>query len=972
MLPAEVGRAVYPPPRVEERSSLALRRLSPLLLLAVALMALAVFVGDSSPASAQDVSRKSLLYYFAAVEGDTKLSLEELGMTGGVTIEPEFSPTTYSYTVTVPYQEVEFRGKFITIWKGGYKNWGWVAVDGDLEEHERITNRARYGTPDWETKKRALLTNAEGVSRSRSFTLQQDVAQTVQIGVYRWRPGKVADPMPGSIFKTVYTLTVNYEPPAEDDTGLYDLTISDGWLDFDPFDTDATAFTVYVPSGTESVVITPTTTDPDATATVKGSDPANAVALTSGGNIIPIVVTAEDGETTQTYSVTVFRGSTSNHSALIAQMKEWRNRPEWVRYKTHTDRWDRALLALGETVEDTTLTKMTAAEAQAFADIKSEHHRWVAVADALRDVEAGTVRINAQNQRRANQEAKLGRLPQPSTGETDLQDPDTNNQAPAVAASIGDATIVSAGGTKQVSLSGVFSDADNDALIITAASSDDAVATVSVASDNSSLTVSAQTRGTADITVTAADGNGGTVDDSFSVTVKAAPVVASAIADVSGLAAGSSQDVSLSGVFSDADGDALTITAASDDEAIATVSAASDGSSLTLTGAAEGTATITATAEDSDGNRVSDDFEVSVTAPQPQEQSPYADLIAQVREWRNDPNGVNNKSHTDRWDRALLALGETVSDSTLTPMTAAEAQDMASRYMSSRWNPVAEALQEIESGGQQQQPQVTPNQAPTVSASIADATIVNESGTKQVSLSGVFSDADNDALTITAASSDDAVATVSVASNNSSLTLTAKSRGTATITVTASDGNGGTVDDTFSVTVKAAPVVASAIADLSLDVGGTRDITLSEVFSDGDGDALTFTATSTDLDVANALEFHGTLTIIGGSVGSATVTATAQDSDGNRVSSNFDVSVTKAAEPDPTPTPEPTPTPTPAPEPETQETETETSDVVARYDVNGDGNIDQAEYIQALDDYDDGNLNIWDLLKVRRARMSSG
>ena len=240
-----------------------------------------------APAQAQDVSRKSLVYYFAAVEGDTKLSLEELGMTGGVTIEPEFSPTTYSYTVTVPYQEVEFRGKFITIWKGGNKDWGFVVVNDDLEEYERLFNNAPYGTPGFDTRQSMILTNGEGSIRSRYFTLQPDVAETIQIGVYRWRPGRVADPMPGSIFKTVYTLTVNYEPPAEDTTSLYDLTISEGWLDFDPFDTDATSFTVYVPSDTESVVITPTTTHPDATVTVKGSPLPTRSPLPAAGISFP-------------------------------------------------------------------------------------------------------------------------------------------------------------------------------------------------------------------------------------------------------------------------------------------------------------------------------------------------------------------------------------------------------------------------------------------------------------------------------------------------------------------------------------------------------------------------------------------------------------------------------------------------------------------------------------------------------------
>ncbi len=192
---------------------------------------------------------------------------------------------------------------------------------------------------------------------------------------------------------------------------------------------------------------------------------------------------------------------------------------------------------------------------------------------------------------------------------------------------------------------------------------------------------------------------------------------------------------------------------------------------------------------------------------------------------------------------------------------------------------------------EQQQQQGTPNQAPTVASAIADATIVNETGTKQVSLSGVFSDADSDALTVTAASSNTAVATVSVSAGYSSLTVTAKSRGTATITVTADDGNGGTVEDSFTVTVKTGPMVASAISDLSMEAEATQDISLSGVFSDADGDALTITADTSDFEVAEAILFQGTLTVIAVADGTATITVTAQDADGNTVSDSFDVTV---------------------------------------------------------------------------------
>ena len=550
------------------------------------------------------------------------------------------------------------------------------------------------------------------------------------------------------------------------------------------------------------------------------------------------------------------------YAGLITKMKEWRDDPCCASDQDHTDRWDRALLAFGETVADTSLSPMTAAEAQEFAD--RGWTRWVEVTAALRDIESGG-----------------------------QQDP--ANSAPTVSTAIADAIIVSESGTHQVSLSGTFNDADSDALTITAGSDDEAVATVSVASGYSTLTVTANSRGTATITVTADDGNGGTVEDSFSVTVKAAPVVASAIADVSGLEVDATQDVSLSGVFSDADGDTLTLTASSTDDATATVTVATDQSKLTLTGLAEGAATITVTAQDSDGNAVSDSFDVSVGGK-------YAALIAKIMEWRDDPCCAHNKDHTDRWDRTLLAFGETVADATLEPMTADEAQEFADRGWT-RWVEVTAALREIEAASQPDPQSDPPNNAPTVASAIADATIVSESGTHQVSLSGVFSDTDNDSLTIIAASSNEAVATVSVAADYSSLTVSAKSRGTATLTVTADDGNGGTVSDAFTVRVKASPVVASALADVSMEAGATRDVSLSGVFSDADGDTLTLTASSTDDATATVTVAadQSKLTLTGLAEGAATITVTAQDSDGNAVSDSFDVTVTAPQQQDPPP-----------------------------------------------------------------------
>ncbi len=213
------------------------------------------------------------------------------------------------------------------------------------------------------------------------------------------------------------------------------------------------------------------------------------------------------------------------------------------------------------------------------------------------------------------------------------------NNPPTVASAIADATIVNESGTLSVSLTGVFADADNDSLTVTAKSSDTAKATVSVAADQSSLTVAAKSRGKATITVTASDGNGGTVQDEFTVTVKAAPALALPLSHIPELEAGAARDVSLSSIFSDADGDALTVTATSSDEDKATVSVASDQSKLTVTGVAQGAATITVTVQDSDGNQASGAFDVAVV-PAPQRQGSAGCDVPSDGDYDADDDGL--------------------------------------------------------------------------------------------------------------------------------------------------------------------------------------------------------------------------------------------------------------------------------------------------------------------------------------------
>jgi hypothetical protein len=203
----------------------------------------------------------------------------------------------------------------------------------------------------------------------------------------------------------------------------------------------------------------------------------------------------------------------------------------------------------------------------------------------------------------------------------------TPNSPPTVVSPIADVGPLLTGGDATVDLSGVFADADGDRLTLEVESSDDDVSVALIQYlSGPELWVLAGVRGTAELTVTANDEKGGIVSDTFTVTVKEAPTVARPIADIGSLKAGASKQISLSGVFADADGDTLTLSAASSDSGVAAVSSQLDpvtgsASSITVTGVSSGAATITVTAQDTDGNQVTDTFDVTVPAAQ-QQRSP--------------------------------------------------------------------------------------------------------------------------------------------------------------------------------------------------------------------------------------------------------------------------------------------------------------------------------------------------------------
>ena len=128
----------------------------------------------------------------------------------------------------------------------------------------------------------------------------------------------------GTTTKT-YTLTIT-RPPS--DANLSGLTLSPGTLN-PAFDTATTSYTAGVENGVSQVTVTPTTSNSNASVSyldvnddaLTDADPGAAnfqVALSTGANVVKVKVTAEDGTTTKTYTLTITRSTLQPNDANLS------------------------------------------------------------------------------------------------------------------------------------------------------------------------------------------------------------------------------------------------------------------------------------------------------------------------------------------------------------------------------------------------------------------------------------------------------------------------------------------------------------------------------------------------------------------------------------------------------------------------------------------------------------------------------
>lgn len=351
--------------------------------------------------------------------------------------------------------------------------------------------------------------------------------------------------------------------------------------------------------------------------------------------------------------------------------------------------------------------------------------------------------------------------------------------------------------------------------------------------------------------------------------------------------------VDVSSNFRDPDGDALTISATSSDPGIA--GAQTDGPNVTVTGVAPGTATITVTARDTGGLTATQQLGVTVNGPPVLTDSIPAQILAEgatatinLADHFTDPDDDVASYEAESSDEAVATVSIDGATASITGVAAGS----ATVTLTARDDFGQEGSQEVAVTVEEA------NQAPQATDSIPAQALMPD-GSVTIDLAGHFTDPDDDALTYEGATSDAAVATVSIDGSNA--TITGVAAGTATITFTASDPEGLSDTQDAAVTVNTPPAPEGTIDDINVTLDESTTLVVSGYFTDADGDALSYEAASSDDEIATASAADSTVTINGHAAGSATITITATDPRGASAMQEATVSVKTPPMPDSVP-----------------------------------------------------------------------
>ena len=171
-------------------------------------------------------------------------------------------------------------------------------------------------------------TVANSVSSITVVPTPNDPTATIQVNAVNAANGVASQPVPLAVGQTAFAVTVTAQNSthrsyiitvtreASANANLVSISLSAGTLS-PTFAQGTTAYTAQVSNGVNSITLTPTLADGNATIKVNGNAVANSIAsgtiaLNVGLNTITTIVTAQDGSSTKTYTVTVTREPSAN------------------------------------------------------------------------------------------------------------------------------------------------------------------------------------------------------------------------------------------------------------------------------------------------------------------------------------------------------------------------------------------------------------------------------------------------------------------------------------------------------------------------------------------------------------------------------------------------------------------------------------------------------------------------------------
>ncbi|HWV14449.1 MAG TPA: putative Ig domain-containing protein [Cellvibrio sp.] len=501
-----------------------------------------------------------------------------------------------------------------------------------------------------------------------------------------------------------------------------------------------------------------------------------------------------------------------------------------------------------------------------------------------------------------------------------------NNNAPTVANAIPDKAATEDSAFSFQFASNTFADADvGDTLTY--------IATLSNGSALPSwLTFNAATRtfsgtplngdvGTIAVKVTADDSQGGTVSDTFNITVantNDAPTVANLIPDKAATEDSAFSFQFAANTFADVDvGDTLTYSATLSSGAALPSWLSFNAATRTFSGtplnADVGTITVRVTASDGNGGTVSDNFDIVIanTNDAPTVANAIPDQGATEDSAFNFQFASNTFNDVDVGD--TLTYSVTLSGGGALPSWLsfnAATRTFSGTPTNSDVGTISVRVTANDGNGGTVNDTfdivvANTNDAPTVANAIPDKAATEDSAFSFQFAANTFADVDvGDTLTYSATLSGGGMLpswlTFNAATRTFSGTPLNADVGTISVRVTASDGNGGTVSDTFDIVVantNDAPTVANAIPDQAASEDSAFNFQFAaNTFNDADvGDTLSYSATlSGGGGLPSWLTFNsGTRTFSGtpsnADVGTISVQVTANDGHGGIISDTFDI-----------------------------------------------------------------------------------